>query len=80
MKSTEERIKEIIDTLRPFLINDGGNIEFIKYEDNIVYIQMLGACSDCEMIDLTLKDGIETAIKEEIPEVKEVINIKNIEA
>lgn len=80
MKSAEEKIKEVIDTLRPFLINDGGNIEFIKYEDNIVYIQMLGACSDCEMIDLTLKDGIEMAIKEEVPEVKEVINIKNIEA
>ena len=80
MKSAEEKIKEVIDTLRPFLINDGGNIEFVKYEDNIVYIQMLGACSDCEMIDLTLKDGIEMAIKEEVPEVKEVINIKNIEA
>ena len=37
MKSEEEKIIEVIDTLRPFLINDGGNIEFIKYEDNIVY-------------------------------------------
>lgn len=73
----EIKIKEVIDTLRPFLINDGGNIEFIKYENNIVYIQMMGACSDCEMIDLTLKDGIEMAIKEEVPEVKEVVNLKN---
>ena len=79
MQNVEVTIKEIIDTLRPFLINDGGNIEFIKYEDNIVYIQMLGACSNCEMIDLTLKDGIEMAIKEEIPEVKKVINITNTE-
>ena len=79
MQNVEVKIKEIIDTLRPFLINDGGNIEFIKYEDNIVYIQMLGACSNCEMIDLTLKDGIEMAIKEEIPEVKKVINITNTE-
>lgn len=75
----EAKIKEVIDMLRPFLINDGGNIEFVKYEDNIVYIQMMGACSECEMIDLTLKDGIEMAIKEEVPEVKEVINLKNIE-
>lgn len=73
----ETKIKEIIDTLRPFLINDGGNIEFVKYENNIVYIQMMGACSDCEMIDLTLKDGIEMAIQEEVPEVREVINLKN---
>lgn len=71
----EKKIIEIIDALRPFLINDGGNIEFVKYEDNIVYIQMMGACSDCEMLDYTLKDGIETAIKEEVPNVKEVINI-----
>lgn len=75
MKETEKKIIEIIDNLRPFLINDGGNIEFIKYEDNIVYIKMMGACSNCEMLDLTLKDGIETSIKEEIPEVKEVINL-----
>lgn len=71
----KEKIIDIIDTLRPYLINDGGNIEFVKYEDNIVYIKMMGACSNCEMLDLTLKEGIEAAIKEEIPEVKEVINI-----
>lgn len=75
--SEEEKIKEIIDTLRPFLINDGGNIEFIKYENNIVYIKMMGACANCHMLDLTLKEGIEAAIKEEVPNVKEVINIKN---
>jgi Fe-S cluster biogenesis protein NfuA len=72
----ENKIIEIIDQLRPFLINDGGNIEFVKYENNIVYIKMMGACADCSLIDATLKDGIEAAIKEEVPEVKEVINIK----
>ena len=56
--NSEEKIISIIDELRPFLINDGGNIEFVKYEDNIVYIKMMGACSNCEMLDLTLKDGI----------------------
>lgn len=71
----EERIIEIIDKLRPYLMNDGGNIEFIKYEDGIVYVRLMGACADCYMMDYTLKDGIEEAIKEEIPEVKEVINV-----
>ena len=75
MKKVENKIIDIIDNLRPFLINDGGNIEFVKYEDHKVYIQMMGACSNCEMLDLTLKDGIENAIKEEVPEVEEVINI-----
>ena len=70
-----KKIKDIIDKLRPFLINDGGNIEFVKYEDNIVYIQLMGACANCQMIDLTLKDGIEAAIINEVPEVKQVINI-----
>ena len=73
----EKKIKNIIDTIRPFLINDGGNIEFIKYENNIVYIKMLGACSNCLMLDATLKNGIETAIKEEIPNVIEVINVND---
>ena len=71
----EEKIKKIIDELRPYLMNDGGNIEFVKYEDNIVYIKLSGACAECQMIDFTLKEGIESAIKEEVPEVSEVINI-----
>ena len=75
MKKGEKKIKEIIDKLRPFLINDGGNIEFVKYEDNIVYIKMLGACANCQLIDFTLKDGIEAAIMSEVPSVKSVINI-----
>jgi len=70
-----KKIIEVIDNIRPFLINDGGNIEFIKYEDNIVYIKMQGACANCPMLELTLKEGIETAIIEEIPSVKKVINL-----
>lgn len=73
--NAEKKIIEVIDTLRPFLINDGGNIEFVKYENNKVYIKMSGACAECDMLDLTLKDGIEEAIKEEVPEVIKVINI-----
>ena len=75
MQNTENKIKEIIDKLKPFLISEGGNIEFVKYEDNIVYIKMMGACANCEMLDFTLKEGIEASIISEVPEVKEVINI-----
>ena len=77
MSEIEKKIIDILDQLRPFLISEGGNIEFIKYEDHIVYIQMMGACSNCEMLDYTLKDGIEVAIKDEIPEVKEVVNVRS---
>lgn len=75
----EEKILEVIDEIRPFLINDGGNIEYIKYENNIVYIRMQGACAGCEMLNLTLKDGIETAIIDAVPSVKEVVNVTNNE-
>ena len=70
-----EKIKDIIDKLRPFLINDGGNIEFVKFEDGVCYIRMMGACANCQMLDLTLKDGIEAAIMSEVEEVKEVVNL-----
>ena len=75
MKEQEKKIIEIIDKLRPFLISDGGNIEFVKYEDNIVYIKMMGACANCQMLDITLKEGIEAAIMNEVPEVLQVVTI-----
>jgi len=71
----ELKIIALIDKIRPFLISDGGNLEYIKFEDGIVYVRLTGACKDCSMIDITLKDGIEEMIVNEIPEVKEVRNI-----
>lgn len=70
-----DKILLLIEKLKPFLINDGGNLEFVKYEDNIVYVRMMGACKDCEMMDITLKEGIEEIIINEVPEVKEVRNV-----
>ena len=75
MKEIETRIMEIIEKIRPFLISDGGNIEFIKFEDGIAYVKMMGHCSDCPMLDVTLKESIELAITSEIPEVIEVKNV-----
>lgn len=73
--NTEDKILEIIDKIRPFLINDGGNLEFVKFEDGIVYIKMLGACSHCSMIDVTLKEGIESMLINEVPEVLGVVKV-----
>ena len=70
-----DKIVDVIEKLRPFLVTDGGDIQFVKYENNIVYIKLLGACAGCSLIDYTLKDGIESAIKEEVPSVKEVVNV-----
>ncbi len=73
--NTEDKIIEIIDKIRPFLISDGGNLEFIKFEDGIVYLKLLGACSHCSMIDVTLKDGIESILVNEVPEVLGVVRV-----
>lgn len=75
MNQVEERIIAVIDKLRPFLISDGGNIEFVKFEDGICYVRMLGHCQGCPMMDVTLKDGIELAITSEVEEVLEVRNV-----
>lgn len=72
---TEDKIIEVIDKIRPFLISDGGNIEFVKFEDGIVYIKLLGACSHCSMIDVTLKEGVESMLVNEVPEVLGVIKV-----
>lgn len=69
----EEKIKELLDSIRPYLNNDGGDVEYIKFEDGIVYLKMHGACSDCALIDNTLYNGIEAMLVEEIPEVFGVI-------
>lgn len=71
----ELKIIGLLESIRPFLINDGGDIEFVKYEDHIVYVRMSGACKGCSLIDVTLKDGIEEMIIGEIPEVEAVMEI-----
>ena len=76
-KNTEEKIIEVINKLKPFLNSDGGDIEFVKYENNIVYVKMIGACANCELIDYTLTEGVEYALKEEVPEINSVVNISN---
>lgn len=72
---TIEEIKKIIGKIRPYLNSEGGDLEFLGYKDGIVYVRMLGACADCGMLDMTLTDGIEAMLKEE---VAGVIGVKNI--
>ena len=70
----ENRIKEVLNKLRPYLQNDGGDVEFKKYENGVVYVKLTGACSDCPLVDNTLESGIEEAILNEVPEVIKVVN------
>ena len=72
----ENDIIEIINDLRFYLNADGGDIEFIKYEDNYVYVKLYGACSHCGFQDVTLNDNILLVIQDKHPEVKGVINVE----
>ncbi len=68
-EDVEKKILEVLERIRPYLEGDGGSLEYIKFEKGIVYIKLLGACAGCGMIDITLKDGIEAMLMDEIPEV-----------
>jgi len=68
-EETVVKILEVIDKLRPYLQRDGGDMEFVRFEEGIVYIRMLGACAGCAFIDYTLSGGIEEAMLEEVPGV-----------
>lgn len=71
----EKQVKEILNKVRPYLQRDGGDVKYIKYEDGIVYVEMMGACVGCSALDSTLKDGIEAILLEEVPGIIGVENI-----
>lgn len=71
-----KRINSILAVLRPNVQMDGGDIELIKFQSGKAYIRMLGACIGCPMASFTVKAGIEQALKEQIPDVEEVIPIE----
>ena len=75
-EETMKKIKDLLNNLRPYLQMDGGDIEFIDYKDNFVYIKLSGACAHCGYQDMTIKDGIEEMLKSEIPEIEGVINVE----
>jgi len=76
MINKEEKIEEALSSVRPFLMMDGGNVELVKIDDDgVVTLKLLGACSGCSMSHMTMKAGIEEAIKKVLPEVRSVIAI-----
>ncbi|MCL0057791.1 NifU family protein [Dehalococcoidales bacterium] len=70
-----EQVEQVLDKIRPNLLMEGGNVELIDVSEGVVKVRLTGACSSCVMATQTLKMGIEQTLKQEIPEVKEVIAI-----
>ena len=73
-KTVEEKIIKVLDKIRPYLENDGGSVKFNRYENGVVYVTLVGACAGCPMASLTLEEGIETALVNEVEEVVKVVN------
>jgi Fe-S cluster biogenesis protein NfuA len=70
----KEKVEKVIGKLRPMLQRDGGDIELVDVTDGVVKVRLTGACGSCPMSMMTLKMGVENALKKEIPEVKEVVS------
>ncbi|MBN8542063.1 MAG: NifU family protein [Deltaproteobacteria bacterium] len=69
-------IKRVLDDeIRPMVAQDGGDVVFSKYEDQVVYLHMQGSCAGCPSSTMTLKMGIETRLKDALPEIKEVVSV-----
>jgi Fe-S cluster biogenesis protein NfuA len=74
----ERKVMNVLEQIRPYLQSDGGDIKFVSMtEDNVVNVELTGACGSCPYSIITLKNGVETAIKKAIPDIKavEAINV-----
>ncbi len=72
----KEKVEEVLNKIRPLLMRDGGNVELVEVTDGTVKVRLTGACFGCPMSTMTLKMGIEKILKEEVPEVKEVVAVE----
>ena len=70
-----DKVEAVLDEIRPALMADGGNVQLIDVSNGIVKVKLTGACGSCPMASMTLRHGIERALKEKVPDVKEVIAV-----
>ncbi|KPK20977.1 MAG: nitrogen fixation protein NifU [Dehalococcoidia bacterium SG8_51_3] len=71
----KEKVEAALAKVRPMLLADGGDVQLVDVTDGVVKVKLTGACGGCPMATMTLKGGIERALKEELPEVKEVVAV-----
>lgn len=72
----KQKVSNIIDQVRPYLQADGGDINFVELtDDNVVNVELTGACGTCAFSTITLKNGVEATLKKALPEIKEVVAI-----
>lgn len=71
----KDKVDKVLDKIRPSLMADGGNVELVDVEDGVVKVRLTGACGGCPMSQMTLKMGIERLLKQELPEIQEVVAV-----
>jgi len=71
----KDKVEKAIENIRQYLQADGGDIELVEVKEGIVKVKLLGACKGCPMAQMTLQQGVERAIKKEVPEVKSVVAV-----
>ena len=71
----KEKVEHALDKIRPALRADGGDVELVDVKDGVATVRLTGACGSCPMSTMTLKMGVERVIKEEVPEIKELIAV-----
>ena len=71
----QDKVEEVLEKIRPVLIKDGGNVELVEVNNGTVKVKLVGACAGCPLSTMTLKNGIERILKQEIHEVKEVVAV-----
>jgi len=77
IEELRKNIEKALDEIRPFLQNDGGDINLLSIEEGkIVKVQLVGACVDCSVNQMTLKSGVEMTIKKYAPQIEQVINVE----
>ena len=70
-----DKVEAALDKIRPNLMADGGDVQLVDVKEGVVTVRLLGACGGCPMATMTLREGIERKLKEELPEVKKVVGI-----
>ncbi len=74
-EETKNTIIEALNTIRPYLQADGGDVEYVDYVDEVVHVKLKGACGSCPSAQMTLQMGVERAIREKMPEIKGVVAV-----
>ena len=78
MDTLHQKVEDALDSIRPYLQADGGNVEVVEItEDQTLRLELKGACSTCNMSNMTMRSGIEETIRRAVPEIKQIISVNN---